>query len=111
MNLRWTNYGTLSLAECIIIPSGPKYEQMRDGIVQAAGGLSPSGKGCLIYKAFAEYGVGSWGVRLLFRVRQPAFSAHHLEQHGVVSRTTPIALVVGAGTRRPRPCSRSAARI
>jgi extracellular elastinolytic metalloproteinase len=36
------------------IPAGPKYENMRDGIVQAAGGTRTQ-KGCLIYKAFAEY--------------------------------------------------------
>lgn len=38
------------------IPAGPKFEHMRDGIVQAAGGLS--GDGCLIYRAFADFGVG-----------------------------------------------------
>ncbi|MBL8237665.1 MAG: M36 family metallopeptidase [Bryobacterales bacterium] len=42
-------------------PSAPKYEQMRDGIVQAAGGATggPASEGCLLYKAFAEFGVGS----------------------------------------------------
>lgn len=43
------------------IPAAPKYEQMRDGIVQAAGGATggPTSEGCLLYKAFAEFGVGS----------------------------------------------------
>jgi hypothetical protein len=42
------------------IPAAPKYEQMRDGIVQQAGGATggPTSRGCLVYKAFAEYGVG-----------------------------------------------------
>jgi hypothetical protein len=38
------------------IPAGPKYENMRDGLVQAAGGLTADG--CKIYQAFAEFGVG-----------------------------------------------------
>lgn len=38
------------------IPAAPKYENMRDGIVQAAGGLTAHG--CLIYRSFAEFGVG-----------------------------------------------------
>lgn len=43
------------------IPAGPKYEHMRDGIVQAAGGTSTKA-GCLIYKSFAEFGVGQGAV-------------------------------------------------
>ena len=42
------------------IPAAPRYEQMRDGIVQQAGGAvgGANSPGCLIYKSFAEYGVG-----------------------------------------------------
>ncbi|MFN0105024.1 MAG: M36 family metallopeptidase [Bryobacteraceae bacterium] len=42
------------------IPAAPKYENMRDGIVQAAGGAvgGPTSEGCLIYKSFAEFNVG-----------------------------------------------------
>lgn len=42
------------------IPAGPKFENMRDGIVQSAGTGTP--KGCLIYEAFAEFGVGQGAV-------------------------------------------------
>jgi hypothetical protein len=38
------------------IPAGPKFENMRDGIVQAAGGFTADG--CKIYRAFADFGVG-----------------------------------------------------
>ncbi len=37
-------------------PAGPKFENMRDGMVQAAGGLTT--EGCKIYQAFADFGVG-----------------------------------------------------
>ena len=42
------------------IPAAPRYEQMRDGMVQQAGGATggPTSRGCMLYKAFAEYGVG-----------------------------------------------------
>lgn len=36
-------------------PSGPAYEDMRDGILQAASG---SGHECLIWDAFAQFGIG-----------------------------------------------------
>jgi len=39
------------------IPAGPRFENMRDGIVQSAGGL-PTGDACKVYKAFADFGVG-----------------------------------------------------
>ena len=35
-------------------PANPKFEQMRDGILQAA----PAGVNCLIWRGFAKYGVG-----------------------------------------------------
>jgi len=35
-------------------PANPKFEQMRDGILQAA----PAGVDCLIWRGFAKYGVG-----------------------------------------------------
>jgi extracellular elastinolytic metalloproteinase len=38
-------------------PSGPSYEQMRDGILQAAAARG-LGHECLIWQAFARYGVG-----------------------------------------------------
>jgi extracellular elastinolytic metalloproteinase len=36
-------------------PAGPKFEDMRDGILAAAAG---SGDECKIWQGFAEYGVG-----------------------------------------------------
>jgi hypothetical protein len=35
-------------------PAGPDYEAMRDGILQAA----PPNRDCLVWDAFADYGVG-----------------------------------------------------
>ena len=39
-------------------PSGPSYEQMRDGILQAAAARG-LGHECLVWQAFARYGVGA----------------------------------------------------
>jgi extracellular elastinolytic metalloproteinase len=38
-------------------PAGPKFEDMRDGILQAVANRNP-GHSCLIWEAFAHYGVG-----------------------------------------------------
>ena len=38
-------------------PAGPSFEEMRDGILQSVAN-SGSGRECLIWNAFAHYGVG-----------------------------------------------------
>ena len=42
------------------IAAGPRFEDMRDGIVSAAGGTSggANSDGCKVYQAFADFGVG-----------------------------------------------------
>jgi hypothetical protein len=39
-------------------PSGPTVEQMRDGILQSIANSAGGARSCLVWEAFAHYGVG-----------------------------------------------------
>ena len=91
------------------IPAGPRYEDMRDGIVQSAV-IRGEGHQCLLWKAFADFGVGegasgscggavkiTWNVTESFNLPQ--------ECSGPVTPVTDIAIAsvgappsVGAGS-------------
>ena len=39
-------------------PSGPKFENMRDGIIQHLGATNGAARVCHVWRAFAKFGVG-----------------------------------------------------
>ncbi|MEO6263423.1 MAG: M36 family metallopeptidase [Luteimonas sp.] len=61
----WQNFQTAALGKDVLLgylvdgmnftPAHPKFENMRDGILSAVAG---SGRECLVWEAFAHYGVG-----------------------------------------------------